>query len=245
MTECNNSKVQAWIEEVVELLQPDQVRWINGGERESQEFNAQLVEDGTFVPCDEERYPGCYWSRSNPNDVARVEDRTFICSASATDAGPTNNWKDPKEMYEQLHGIMAGCMKGRTMYVVPYLMGPDGSPFSKVGFEVTDSLYVVQNMRIMARIGEVALRNLGDDSNDFVRGVHSVGTLDPENRYICHFPEDNAIYSFNSSYSRLPSCDRPLAISFIFMRARKSGLLTVGRVLASNGAGSRFSFGRV
>lgn len=198
--ECQNALVASWVQDVAKRLEPSEIRWVNGSEEERAEFTTALVEDGTFTPCDEEKYPNCYWSRSDPNDVARVEDRTFICSNSPSDCGPTNNWCDPKEMYQKLDGLMAGCMKGRTMYVVPYLMGPDGSPYSKVGFEVTDSLYVVLNMRIMARIGNTALRNLKDDSNDFVRGVHSVGTLNPEERFICHFPEDNTIISFSSGY---------------------------------------------
>ena len=198
--QCQNSNVLRWVEETASLLSPDEVVWITGSAEESERFNQALVADGTFEPLNPEEYPNSFWSRSHPSDVARVEGKTFICSRSPDDAGPTNNWNDPKEMYDKLHTLMRGCMKGRTMYVVPYLMGPDGSPYSKVGFEVTDSLYVVQNMRIMARIGETALKNLGDDSDGFVRGIHSLGTLNPDHRYICHFPEDNTIISFNSGY---------------------------------------------
>ena len=148
----------------------------------------------------EDAYPNSFWSLSDPSDVARVEDRTFICSLDEADSGPTNHWRDPSEMKSYLKKIMTGCMKGRTMYVVPYMMGPVGSPYSKVGFELTDSLYVVANMRIMARIGSVALEALGATSSDFVKGVHSVGTLDPKERYIAHFPETREIVSFNSGY---------------------------------------------
>jgi len=160
---------------------------------------AQLVEAGTFTPLNSATYPGSYWSRSHPNDVARVEDRTFICTGDKADAGPTNNWAEKSAMSTKMRGLMSGCMRGRTMYVVPYLMGPVGSPYSKVGFELTDSAYVVANMRIMARIGDVALKTLGL-ATDFVRGVHSIGNLDSEKRYICHFPESREIISFNSNY---------------------------------------------
>lgn len=192
--------MKAWVDSVVARCQPSEVVWINGSEEESKKLNDGLVEDGTFVRLNEKEFPNSFWSRSNPNDVARVEGRTYICSKSPEDAGPTNNWTDPDEMREKLNVLFEGSMKGRTMYVVPYLMGPDGSPFAKVGFELTDSAYVVANMRIMARIGGVALKNLADGSDDFVRGVHGIGTLDPEERYICHYPESQEIFSFNTNY---------------------------------------------
>jgi phosphoenolpyruvate carboxykinase (GTP) len=185
---CQNKNVLTWIDGVAARLKPDQIVWINGSEEEGRQISDRLVSDGTFTPLNERSYPNCFLARSNPNDVARVEDRTFICSRSREDAGPTNNWRAPAEMYATLNELMAGCMQGRTMYVVPYLMGPDGSPFARMGFELTDSLYVVANMRIMARVGDIALKNLADHSNAFVRGVHSIGALDPDKRYICHFP---------------------------------------------------------
>lgn len=197
---CQNKNVLNWIDGVAKRLQPERIVWIDGSDEEGRDISDRLVSDGTFIPLNQERYPNCFLARSNPNDVARVEDRTFICSRSKDDAGPTNFWRAPAEMYATLNELMAGCMRGRTMYVVPYLMGPDGSPFARMGFELTDSLYVVANMRIMARVGDVALKNLADHSNAFVRGVHSIGALDPEKRYICHFPEDNTIISFNSNY---------------------------------------------
>lgn len=200
MAVCNNPNVIAWVEEVASKLTPEKIVWVNGSDAEYNELCDQLVREGVFTKLNQKEFPNSFWSRSHPSDVARVEERTFICSRSKDDAGPTNNWADPKEMYDKLAKLMAGCMQGRTMYVVPYLMGPDGSPYSKVGFELTDSAYVVANMRIMARIGNVALKNLGDKSNDFVRGVHSKGTIDQNNRFVCHFPEDNAIISFNSDY---------------------------------------------
>ncbi len=197
---CTNAKVNAWVDEAVRLCQPDKVVWIDGSKDESRRLCQKLVDDGTFTPLNEKEYPNSFWSRSDASDVARVEGRTYICSKSPDDAGPTNNWIDPDEMRTKLHSLFEGSMKGRTMYVVPYLMGPDGSPFSKVGFELTDSAYVVENMRIMARIGEVALKNLPDDSEDFVKGMHGIGSLDPEERYICHYPDTQEIFSFNTNY---------------------------------------------
>ncbi|MCB0329999.1 MAG: phosphoenolpyruvate carboxykinase (GTP) [Bdellovibrionales bacterium] len=197
---CTNAAVLDWIESARQLLEPDQVVWIDGSEEESQRINELLVGAGTFVKLNEKEYPNSFWSRSNPNDVARVEARTFICSQKEDDCGPTNNWMNPEQMRAKLHGILAGAMRGKTMYVVPYLMGPDGSPFAKVGFELTDSAYVVANMRIMARIGDTALKNLPNDSNDFVKGVHAVADLDPEQRYIVHFPETCEIVSVNTDY---------------------------------------------
>ena len=192
--------VNNWVQKVAEKLQPKNIVWISGSVEETNAMNDELVASGVFTRLNEEKFPNSFWATSDPTDVARVEDRTFICSSFKEDAGPTNNWAAPKEMYEKLDGVMAGCMKDRTMYVVPYMMGPDGSPFSKVGFELTDSPYVVANMKIMARVGAVALKNLKNDSPHFIKGVHSIGSLDPNERYICHFPEDNTIISFNSNY---------------------------------------------
>lgn len=195
-----NPVLTQWINEVSAKLNPDKIVWINGSEDEYRQICDRLVSEGVFTPLNQDKFPNCFWSLSHSNDVARVEDRTFICSHSESDAGPTNNWMEPSEAKGMLDNLMRGCMKGRTMYVVPYLMGPDGSPFSKVGFELTDSLYVVANMRIMARIGDQALKNLRNDQKDFVKGVHSIGILNPEERYICHFPETQEIVSFNTNY---------------------------------------------
>lgn len=200
MSLTKNPNVLRFVEETAARLNPEKIVWIDGSDDEYRGICDTLVADGTFTPLNPEKFPNCFWSLSDPNDVARVEDRTFICTRSQEDAGPTNNWCDPREMFKRLNGLMESCMKGRCMYVVPYLMGPDGSKFSRVGFELTDSLYVVANMRTMARIGKVALNNLGETSNNFVRGIHSIGELDPEHRYICHFPEYNTIVSFNSNY---------------------------------------------
>ncbi|MBQ8731786.1 MAG: phosphoenolpyruvate carboxykinase (GTP) [Oscillospiraceae bacterium] len=194
-----NKKVLEFVRESELLCKPDRVVWIDGSDEQLNALRAEAESTGEMVRLNEEKLPGCYLHRTAVNDVARVEHRTFICSRNEEDAGPTNNWWDPKEAYAKLSELYDGAMKGRTMYVIPYSMGPIGSPFSKVGIELTDSIYVVLNMDIMTRMGSAALDQLGD-SNDFVRGLHSKAQLDDEKRYICHFPEDNAIWSINSGY---------------------------------------------
>ncbi len=196
----NNPNVLKWFEEMKALTKPDQVVWIDGSEAQLDELRKEAIATGEMIRLNQEKLPGCLYHRTKPNDVARVEDRTFICCRNKEDAGPTNNWCDPKEMYAKLTPMYDGVMKGRTMYVIPYSMGPIGSPLAKVGVELTDSIYVVLNMAIMTRMGADAFKNLGDDSNDFVRGLHSKADVDPENRYIVHFPEDNTIWSINSAY---------------------------------------------
>src|SRR5258708_4322628 len=158
-----------------------------------------MLADGALFRLNQETNPGCFLHRSNPNDVARVEQFTYICSANKDDAGPTNNWMNPSEAKSKVGGLFKDCMRGRTMYVIPYVMGPLGSPSSKVGVEVTDSPYVVANMRIMTRMGTPALKQLGD-STDFVKGLHSLGDLSPERRFIMHFPEEKLIWSIGSGY---------------------------------------------
>ena len=195
----NNKTVLKWLEEMQELLKPEKVVWIDGSDEQREELRAEAVKTGELFKLNEEKLPGCYLHRTNPNDVARVEDRTFICTSTKEMAGPTNNWCDPKEMYEKLYAIAKDSYKGRTMYVIPYSMGPIGSPLAKIGIEITDSVYVVLNMLIMTRVGTKVLEVLGD-SNDWVRGLHSRCDVDPEKRYICHFPEDNTIISVNSGY---------------------------------------------
>ena len=196
----NNKNVLNWVDEMVALCKPDKVVWIDGSKEQLEEIRALSVSTGEMVKLNEEKLPGCYIHRTAENDVARVEGRTFICTRNKEDAGPTNNWEDPKVMYEKLGTMFDGVMKGRTMYVIPYCMGPVGSKLSKVGVELTDSTYVVLNMAIMTRMGQAAWDHLGDESNDFVRGLHSKADIDEEKRYIVHFPEDNTIWSINSGY---------------------------------------------
>ncbi len=195
----NNKTVLKWLDEMQELLTPEKVVWVDGTEEQTEELRKIAVELGELEALNQEKLPDCYLHRTNPNDVARVEDRTFICTTTKEEAGPTNNWCDPKEMYEKLYNIARGSYKGRTMYVIPYSMGPIGSPIAKIGIEVTDSVYVVLNMLIMTRVNKQVLEVLGD-SNDWVRGLHSRCDVDPEKRYICHFPQDNTIISVNSGY---------------------------------------------
>ena len=195
-----NKSVLKWLEEIKALVSPDQVVWIDGSEEQLEELRKISCETGEMVKLNQEKLPGCYLHRTHENDVARVEARTFICSREEKDAGPTNNWRDPKEMYELLYGIAKDSYQGKTMYVIPYSMGPVGSPFSKIGYEVTDSIYVVLNMAIMTRVGAAVEETLPEDSNDWVRGLHASCNVDAEKRYICHFPEDNTIISVNSAY---------------------------------------------
>ena len=195
----NNKTIRKWLDEMTALLQPDNVVWVDGSDEQREELRRLAVECGELFKLNQEKLPGCYLHRTNPNDVARVEDRTFICTSKQEDAGPTNNWCEPQEMYKKLYNIARGSYQGRTMYVIPYSMGPIGSPLAKIGLEVTDSVYVVLNMLIMTRVSPKVLEVLGD-SDDWVRGLHSRCDIDPENRYICHFPEDNTIISVNSGY---------------------------------------------
>ena len=194
-----NKTVLKWLDEMKDLLTPDKVMWIDGSHEQTEELRKLAVEIGELEALNPEKLPDCYLHRTKPNDVARVEDRTFICTATKEEAGPTNNWCEPKEMYEKLYNIARGSYKGRTMYVIPYSMGPIGSPIAKIGIEITDSVYVVLNMLIMTRVSPKVLEVLGD-SNDWVRGLHSRCDIDPEKRYICHFPQDNTIISVNSGY---------------------------------------------
>lgn len=195
----NNKTILAWIDEMKALVNPDQVVWIDGSEEQLEELRKEAVESGEMIKLNQEKLPGCYYHRTAPNDVARVEDRTLICSRKEEDAGPTNHWKEPQEAYKMLYDIARGSYKGRTMYVIPYSMGPVGSPLAKIGVELTDSIYVVLNMSIMTRVGQKVMDVLGD-SNDWVRGLHCKCDVDPEKRWICQFPEDNTIISVNSAY---------------------------------------------
>ena len=194
-----NNYVLEWVAEVAQRCQPDAIEWCDGSETEKRRLTDRAVEQGVLIPLNQKKRPGCYLHRSDSNDVARVEHLTFICTPTQEEAGPTNNWMAPAEAYAKLATLLEGSMRGRTMYVVPYVMGPLGSPFSKVGIELTDSVYVVLSMRIMTRMGKQALDLLGD-SNDFSRGVHSMLDVNPDRRFICHFPEDNTVWSVGSNY---------------------------------------------
>jgi len=194
-----NPHLLAWVEEMAKLCKPDRIQWCEGSDAEQKRLTEEAVAQKVLIPLDRKRWPGCYFHHSNPNDVARVEHLTFICTPTKDEAGPTNNWMDPKEAYRKLGGLLEGAMKGRTMFVVPYVMGPAEAPAAKVGIELTDSIYVALNMGIMTRMGKVALERLGD-KNDFNKGLHSVRDCDPEKRFICHFPQDNTIWSVGSGY---------------------------------------------
>jgi phosphoenolpyruvate carboxykinase (GTP) len=198
---CNttNKSVLAWVQEMANLCHPDQVFWCNGSKAERKALTEEAVAREILVRLNQKKLPGCYYHRSNPNDVARVEQSTFICTVDQEQAGPMNNWIPPKEMYQKLRGLAAGAMRGRTLYVVPYLMGPPGSPLTKVGIELTDSIYVVLSMGMMTRMGDIAYEQLGP-SDEFNRGLHSMLDVHPERRYIAHFPQDNAIISLGSNY---------------------------------------------
>ena len=194
-----HSEARAWVMEMAALTQPDRIFWCDGSESEREALYAEAVRQGILIQLNQEKLPGCYYHRSHPSDVARVEQCTYICSESEVEAGPTNNWSEPKAMRARLLEMAKDSMKGRTMYVVPYLMGPHGSPLAKVGIELTDSIYVVLNMRIMARMGQIAWNHLGN-STEFNRGLHCLLDLDPARRLICHFPERNEIISVGSGY---------------------------------------------
>ncbi len=196
----NNTYVNNWINEMAAMTQPDQIVWIDGSEEQTEALRQQAMATGEIIKLNPEKLPNCYLHRTAVNDVARVEGRTFICTRKKEDAGNINNWIEPKECYERLSKLYRGSMKGETMYVIPYSMGIVGSEFAKIGVELTDSIYVVLNMLIMTRAGDEvakALENLGDN---FVKGLHARADLDENNRYICHFPEDNTIWSVNSGY---------------------------------------------
>ena len=194
-----NEKVLTWLEEMKNLCNPDNIVWITGEEDQLEALRAEAVSTGEMIKLNQEKLPGCYYHRTAENDVARVEDRTFICTPTKEEAGPINNWMDPAEMYEKLRKLYKDSMVGRTMYVIPYSMGPVGSPFSKIGIELTDSIYVVLNMAIMTRIGKAVIDALGD-SDDFVKCLHAKKDVDPEERYIVQFPQDKTIWSINSAY---------------------------------------------
>jgi phosphoenolpyruvate carboxykinase (GTP) len=195
----HHAGVLHWVADMARLCRPERVHWCDGSDAERAALTAQAVQAGILTPLDQRRLPGCYYHRSHPSDVARVEERTFICTPTKDEAGPTNNWMEPTAMYERLRALASGAMRGRTMYVIPYLMGPAGSPLTKVGVEVTDSIYVVLSMRVMTRMGTLAWKELGEHGQ-FSKGLHCMLAIDPEHRYIAHFPHDNTVISTNSNY---------------------------------------------
>ena len=199
MALTKNKKVLDFVNDSAELAQPDKIVWIDGSETQIKKLKEEAVKSGELIKLNEDLLPDCYLHRTKVNDVARVEDRTFICTTKKEDAGPINYWMAPSQAYELCAEIARGSMKGRTMYVIPYSMGVVGSEFAKYGIEVTDSIYVVLNMNIMTRVGKTVLDALGKDG-DFIKGFHAKCDVDAEKRYIMHFPEDNAIISVNSAY---------------------------------------------
>ena len=195
----SNTELQSWVEEVSEMTKPDNIYWCNGSKEEYEEFIQQMLGTGDLMQLNEETFPNCYLHRSDPSDVARVEHLTFICTEDSEDAGPNNNWMDPKEAHQKLDQLFENCMEGRTMYVIPYCMGPIGSELSRCGVEITDSPYVVANMYLMTRMGNEALSRI-EKEGGFVKGIHSTGDLDPDKRFIMHFPDEKVIRSIGSGY---------------------------------------------
>ena len=195
----SNTELQSWVKEVSEMTKPDNIYWCNGSKEEYEEFIQQMLGTGDLMQLNEETFPNCYLHRSDPSDVARVEHLTFICTEDSGDAGPNNNWMDPKEAHQKLDQLFENCMEGRTMYVIPYCMGPIGSDLSRCGVEITDSPYVVANMYLMTRMGDEALSRI-EKEGGFVKGIHSTGDLDPDKRFIMHFPGEKTIRSIGSGY---------------------------------------------
>jgi phosphoenolpyruvate carboxykinase (GTP) len=194
-----NRDASAWVDEVARMTQADRVHWCDGSDAERRSIERDLVASKDLLPLNQSSFPGCHLHRSHPSDVARVEHLTFVCTTNREDAGPNNHWMPPQEAHAKMNALFAGCMKGRTLYVVPYCMGPIDSPLSRCGIEITDSAYVVLNMRLMTRMGRAALERIARDGK-FVKGLHSTGELDPDRRFIMHFPEELSIKSFGSGY---------------------------------------------
>jgi len=220
-----STPLEQWVDEVAGHTRPKDISWVDGSEAENDRLIREMLASGTLSQLNQSKYPNCYLHRSDPSDVARTEHLTFICSREKDDAGPTNNWMAPREAKEKVGGLFRGAMQGRTMYVIPYLMGPVGSPFSKVGVEITDSPYVVASMRIMTRMGTPAMKAL-DGRDDFVKGLHSLGDLSPERRFILHFPEEKLIWSVGSGYGGNALLGKKcFALRIASVQAREEGWL--------------------
>ncbi|HEX4046912.1 MAG TPA: phosphoenolpyruvate carboxykinase (GTP) [Elusimicrobiota bacterium] len=225
MVNIKHAKLKAWVDEIVSICTPDAVVWVDGSEEEKKRLEKRGIARGQLIPLDPEKFPGCFYSRSNSNDVARTEHLTYICAKDKDLVGPTNNWMSPEEGYKKAREILKGSMKGHTLYVIPFSMGPVGSPFSKIGVELTDSIYVVLNMRIMTRIGRPVLDQLGADG-EFVKCLHSKADLDVNKRMILHFPEDNTIWSVGSAYGGNALLGKKcLALRIASWQARNEGWL--------------------
>jgi phosphoenolpyruvate carboxykinase (GTP) len=225
MANIKHAQLKAWVDEIVQICTPDAVVWVDGSEEEKERLEKRGIARGQLIPLDQEKFPGSYYSRSNSNDVARTEHLTYICAKDKDAVGPTNNWMSPEEGYKKAREILKGSMKGHTLYVIPFSMGPVGSPFSKIGVELTDSIYVVLNMRIMTRIGKQVLDQLGTDG-EFVKCLHSKADLDVNKRMILHFPEDNTIWSVGSAYGGNALLGKKcLALRIASWQARNEGWL--------------------